>query len=66
MRSMPAEKIQGGGWDGRLWNRRRAVTYLAAAVRERDAVERNGLRRRAAELILSSEQIPPLAARRLA
>ena len=62
MKRMPAERIQGGGWDARLWNRRRAVMYLAAAVREKDAAERNGLRRRAADLILFDARIPRVAA----
>jgi hypothetical protein len=66
MKRMPAERAPGGGWDARLWNRRRAVTCLAAAFRKKDAAERNELRRRAAELILSNERTPPLAARRLA
>ena len=61
-----AARIQGGGLDARLRNRRRAVTYLAAAVREQDVAERNDLLRRAADLILPSEQLPRLAARRLA
>jgi hypothetical protein len=49
-----AERTQDGGSDPRLGNRRRAVTYLAAAVTEKNAAERNGLLRRAADLILSS------------
>src|SRR5687767_3052176 len=64
MKRMRTETIQGGESDARLWNRRRAVRYLAAALRKRDAAERNGLRRQAADLILRSESIPSWAAMR--
>ena len=52
--STVGEDPRAGGSDRRARNRRRAVTYLAAAVREENAWERKDLRRRAAELILSS------------
>ena len=57
------EGTQAGGAAGRARNRRRAVTYLAAAVGEKDACERKDLRRRAAELILSAARRCNVSAR---
>jgi hypothetical protein len=48
----PAEPRQASWRDPRIRNRQWAVTFLVAATNAEDAVERNGLRRRAAELIL--------------
>jgi hypothetical protein len=48
-----AERKRPGWLDHQVRNRLWAVTYLVAAANESDAVERNNLRRRAAELILA-------------
>jgi hypothetical protein len=49
----PAEPKRPAWLDHQVRNRLWAVTYLVAAANESDAVERNNLRRRAAELILA-------------
>jgi hypothetical protein len=50
----PAAALKRPAWlDHQVRNRLWAVTYLVAAAKEADAMERNGLRRRAAELILA-------------
>jgi hypothetical protein len=48
-----AERKRPAWLDHQVRNRLWAVTYLVAAANESDAVERNNLRRRAAELILA-------------
>ena len=50
----PIPELMRPAWlDHQVRNRLWAVTYLVAAANEGDAVERNSLRRRAAELILA-------------
>jgi hypothetical protein len=50
----PVPELKRPAWlDHQERNRLWAVTYLVAAAKEGDAVERNSLRRRAAELILA-------------
>ena len=50
----PVPELKRPAWhDHQVRNRLWAVTYLVAAAKESDAVERNSLRRRAAELILA-------------
>ena len=43
--------------DDQLRNRLWAMTFLQAAAREGDAAERDGLRRRAAELLLPRKRV---------
>lgn len=56
MGARPALEQPPAGLDAQVRKRLRAVKYLVAAATETDAMERSGLRRRAAKLILPRRQ----------